>query len=84
MQSLPTRSSAKGNTFTVADFYEAGREALSLTLVAGAEKPEPEDRGTIVKPSRPGAHGLLRALRLGSAADFSQREMTYLRFRLTT
>ena len=37
MQTLPTRSSAKGNVFTVADFYEAGRESLSLTIVAGGE-----------------------------------------------
>ena len=37
MQNLPTRSSAKGTAFTVADFYEAGRAALSLTLVAGGE-----------------------------------------------
>ena len=35
METLPTRSSAKGNAFTVADFYEAGREELSLTLVSG-------------------------------------------------
>ena len=37
MKNLPTRTSAKGNVFTVADFYEAGREKLSLTLVAGGE-----------------------------------------------
>lgn len=37
MEKLPTRSSAKGNSFTVGDFYEAGRAQLSLTLVAGRE-----------------------------------------------
>ena len=37
MEKLPTKVSAKGNAFTVADFYEAGREALSLTLVGGGE-----------------------------------------------
>ena len=37
MQNLPTRTSAKGTAFTVADFYEAGRAPLSLTLVAGGE-----------------------------------------------
>ena len=37
MRNLPTRSSADGNAFTVADFYEAGRDALSLELVAGGE-----------------------------------------------
>ena len=35
MRSLPTRASEKGRTFTVADFYEAGREKLRLELVAG-------------------------------------------------
>ena len=37
MRKLPTRTSAAGNVVTVADFYEAGRESLSLTLVAGGE-----------------------------------------------
>ena len=37
MKNLPTRTSAKGNVFTVADFFEAGREVLSLSLVAGGE-----------------------------------------------
>ena len=37
MENLPTKTSAKGNVFSVADFYEAGRETLSLTLVAGEE-----------------------------------------------
>jgi len=35
MENLPTRTSADGNAFTVADFFEAGREALSLSLVCG-------------------------------------------------
>lgn len=37
MKNLPTKTSAKGNVFTVADFFEAGREVLSLSLVAGGE-----------------------------------------------
>ena len=37
MQNLPTKTSAKGNSFTVGDFFEAGRVKLSLTLVAGKE-----------------------------------------------
>jgi HPr kinase/phosphorylase len=37
MENLPTNVSAKGNAFTVADFFEAGHEALSLTLVGGGE-----------------------------------------------
>ena len=35
MENLPTKGSAKGNAFTVADFFEAGRGELSLSLVAG-------------------------------------------------
>ena len=52
MESLPTKASAKGNAFTVADFYEAGREALSLTLVAGGENLERRIGEPIV--NRPG------------------------------
>ena len=37
MEKLPAKSSAGGRTFTVADFYEAGREELCLTLVSGGE-----------------------------------------------
>lgn len=37
MESLPVRTGERGKSFTVADFLEAGREALSLTLVAGEE-----------------------------------------------
>ena len=35
MKVLPSGSSAEGRSFTVADFFEAGREELSLELVAG-------------------------------------------------
>ena len=52
MDILPTKTSAKGNAFTVADFYEAGREALSLTLVAGGENLERRIGEPIV--NRPG------------------------------
>ena len=52
MESLPTKASAKGNAFTVADFYEAGRKALSLTLVAGGENLERRIGEPIV--NRPG------------------------------
>lgn len=37
MEGLPVRTGEKGRAFTVADFLEAGRGALSLTLVAGEE-----------------------------------------------
>ena len=35
MRNLPKGSGAEGRTFTLADFYEAGREGLSLELLAG-------------------------------------------------
>ena len=35
MKSLPTKASEKGRSVTAADFYEAGRAELSLSLVAG-------------------------------------------------
>jgi len=37
MENLPTSTSAEGTRFTVADFFKAGKEELSLTLVAGEE-----------------------------------------------
>jgi len=37
MDRLPTRANADGSTVTIAGFYEAGRERLGLTLVAGRE-----------------------------------------------
>ena len=52
MRNLPTKSSANGNAFTVADFYEAGREALSLTLLAGGENMDRRIEEPIV--NRPG------------------------------
>ena len=37
MESLPTKSSVNGKAVTIADFYEAGRESLSLSLFAGRD-----------------------------------------------
>lgn len=37
MRRLPTRASARGATFTVADFLEAGRVRLRLSLLAGGK-----------------------------------------------
>jgi len=37
MDRLPTRESANGSPVTIAGFFEAGRERLGLTLVAGGE-----------------------------------------------
>lgn len=52
MKALPTGASAKGNTFTVSDFYEAGRERLRLELVAGGKSLSREIEEPIV--NRPG------------------------------
>ena len=52
MENLPSKGSAKGNAFTVADFYEAGRETLSLSLVAGGENLDRQIEEPIV--NRPG------------------------------
>lgn len=52
MKVLPTGSSAKGNAFTAADFYEAGRERLCLRLVAGGKSLSREIKEPIV--NRPG------------------------------
>ena len=52
MRDLPTKSSASGNAFTVADFYEAGREALSLTLIVGGKNMDRQIGEPVV--NRPG------------------------------
>ena len=52
MKNLPTKNSADGNAFTVADFYEAGRESLSLSLVVGGKNLERRILEPIV--NRPG------------------------------
>ena len=79
METLPTRSSAKGNAFTVADFYEAGREELSLTLVSGGENMRRSVEEPII--NRPGLaltgfyeHFAWRRLQL-----IGKAEMAYLR-----
>ena len=40
MKALPSGTSAQGRSFTVADFFEAGREELSLELLAGGSNME--------------------------------------------
>ncbi len=52
MENLPTKTSAKGCAFSVADFYEAGRGTLSLSLVAGGENLERRIEEPVV--NRPG------------------------------
>ena len=52
MHALPTKESVNGTEFTVADFLEAGRESLQLTLVAGGANLERKIEEPIV--NRPG------------------------------
>ena len=79
MEALPTRSSAKGRSLTVSDFYEAGREELSLTLVSGGANLQRTVEEPIV--NRPGLaltgfyeHFAWRRLQL-----IGNAEMAYLR-----
>ena len=52
MRELPTKESVNGTEFTVADFLEAGRETLQLTLIAGGGNLERKIEEPIV--NRPG------------------------------
>ena len=52
MRTLPTADSVNGTSFTLADFFEAGREPLQLTLVAGGKNLERKVEEPIV--NRPG------------------------------
>ena len=56
METLPTKASAKGRTFTIADFYESGREELSLSIVAGGANLQRIMQRTVEEPivNRPG------------------------------
>ncbi|MGN0833822.1 MAG: HPr(Ser) kinase/phosphatase [Kiritimatiellia bacterium] len=78
MESLPTRTSAKGNAFTVADFLEAGREALSLTLIAGEENVNRRIEEPIV--NRPGLAltGFYEHFAWERLQIFGNAEMAYL------
>ena len=78
MESLPTKGSATGNVFTVADFYEAGRVKLSLTLVAGAENMNRPIEEPIV--NRPGLAltGFYEHFAWERLQIFGNAEMAYL------
>jgi HPr kinase/phosphorylase len=52
MESVPTGASASGLKFSVADFFEAGRERLQLSLLAGGDNVSREIEEPIV--NRPG------------------------------
>ena len=79
MKTLPGKGNESGRAFTVADFYEAGRESLALTLVAGGANLGREIEEPIV--NRPGLaltgffeHFAWKRLQL-----IGQAEMAYLR-----
>ena len=78
MESLPTSSSARGNTFTVADFFEVGRKSLSLTLVAGDENMGRTIKEPIV--NRPGLAltGFYEHFAWERLQIFGNAEMAYL------
>lgn len=78
METLPTRSSAIGNTFSVADFYEAGKDVLSLSLVAGGENMGCTIKEPIV--NRPGLAltGFYDHFAWGRLQIFGNAEMAYL------
>ena len=52
MKTLPTKNSENGSEFTLADFFEAGREPLQLSLVAGGRNLERKVEEPVV--NRPG------------------------------
>lgn len=52
MKKLPAKANANGVTFTVADFYEVGRERLGLSILVGADNLERVIEEPIV--NRPG------------------------------
>ena len=79
MKTLPTKANADGTSFTVSDFFEAGREKLQLALVAGGKNLERKIDEPIV--NRPGLaltgfyeHFAWKRLQLVGKA-----EMAYLR-----
>lgn len=52
MKVLPVKANEKGREFTVADFYEAGKERLQLSLVVGGENMQRKIEEPII--NRPG------------------------------
>lgn len=79
MKKLPTRNSEKGNKFSIADFYEAGREKLQLSIVAGGKGLERIIEEPIV--NRPGLAltGFYDHFAWGRVQLIGKGEMAYLK-----
>lgn len=79
MKKLPTKNSEKGNRFTIADFYEAGREALSLSIIVGGKALERVIEEPIV--NRPGLAltGFYEHFAAGRVQLIGNGEMAYMR-----
>lgn len=79
MKKLPTRNSEKGNKFSIADFYEAGREKLQLSIVVGGKGLERIIEEPIV--NRPGLAltGFYDHFAWGRVQLIGKGEMAYLK-----
>ena len=79
MKALPVKANEKGRPVTVADFLEAGREKLSLSLVAGEENLGREIEEPIV--NRPGLAltGFYDHFAAGRLQLIGKGEMAYLK-----
>lgn len=79
MKKLPTRNSEKGNRFTIADFYEAGREKLSLSILVGGKNLEHVIEEPIV--NRPGLAltGFYDHFAAGRVQLIGNGEMSYMK-----
>ena len=79
MKALPTKANETGHPVTISDFLEAGGEALSLSVVAGADNLDREIEEPIV--NRPGLAltGFYDHFAAGRLQLIGKGEMSYLR-----
>ena len=79
MKTLPVKANEREHVFSVADFYEAGRERLSLTVVAGGDRLDRVIEEPIV--NRPGLAltGFYVHFAAGRLQLIGKGEMAYLR-----
>ena len=79
MQKIPTGNNEKGTRFTIGDFYDAGREQLSLVLYAGEKNLGREITEPIV--NRPGLAltGFFKHFAWRRPQLIGQAEMAYLK-----
>ena len=79
MKALPVKANEAGRSVTVADFLEAGGEALSLSVVAGADNLDREIEEPIV--NRPGLAltGFYDHFAAGRLQLIGKGEMAYLK-----